>query len=164
MTSVSIWVCVLAKRAVARRLLKEHLALLTLDRTPLTRALLGTPSLTARKWHQLDVVDRHESAKCQKKRVIPQAVHVLHVINLILYLYASMYFRRKLQTGSKKTLRLRLQSKSGSKLTLVSGNKSRDLRRKGHGRTHPKDHGRITPEELERVRASLRRNDYMAEK
>ena len=99
MTSVRKWDhhCVLARRAMARRLLKEHLVLPTLDRTTLTRALLGTPSIIAQKWRRLDVERDHwvSALDCRMRKTHRQVVLAWRVVNLTLYLNAFYVFPEK---------------------------------------------------------------------
>src|SRR5436305_7788659 len=109
MTSVRKWDhhCVLVRRAMARRLLKEHLVLPTLDRTTLTRALLGTPSIIAQKWRRLDVERDHwvSALDCRMRKTHRQVVLAWRVVNFTLYLNAFMCFLRRLHSGLLRTLK-----------------------------------------------------------
>jgi len=109
MTSVRKWDhhCVLARRAMARRLLKEHLVLPTLDRTTLTRALLGTPSIIAQKWRCLDVERDHwvSALDCRMRKTHRQVVLAWRVVNFTLYLNAFMCFLRRLRSDLLRTLK-----------------------------------------------------------
>src|SRR5438045_8581390 len=103
MTSVRKWdhYCVLARRAMTRRLLKEHLVLSMLDRTTLTRALLGTPSIIVQKWRCLDIERDYwvSVLDCWMRKTHRQVVLASRVVNFTLYLNTFMCSLRSLHSG-----------------------------------------------------------------